>query len=197
MAASHDTERAAKKKEKKELPSLGVKCTDSRCDEGLHAFRPKANATAEQIGHCISCGVGDLVDWERAHQRDPGDFEYLRGAFEHELIRHEFWKVEIPDRVRDLALRPRGGHTLAEMIERNVGNAIGPPASEIFWEGQQTPFPDSENARIYHYGQHATGTCCRRCLEYWHGIGREVRLERKDLGYTTNLVWRYIDEKLG
>jgi hypothetical protein len=190
-----ETEKQAKKRKKKKLPKLGVTCTDSRCNQGLHCFRPKRGMTAAQIGDCRSCGEGGLVDWERVHQRDPADIDYLRGALPQELIRHELWRVEIPEHVRELALRPHGG-TLEEMIERSVRTRIGPPASQIFRDGTQTPMPSSENARIFHYGQHATATCCRKCLEYWHGISAEIPLSPKDLKYMNTLVWRFVDERL-
>lgn len=182
-------------KTKKELPKLGVTCTDSRCDQGLHCFRPKRGMTADQIGSCRSCGEADLVDWERVHQRDPSDIEYLRGVLPHELIRHELWYIEIPEHVRDLALNPRRG-TLEEMLERSVRTSIARPAAEIFRDGTQTPMPSSPDARIFHYGQHATATCCRKCLEYWHGLAADVPLETKDLEYMNALVRRYVDEKL-
>jgi hypothetical protein len=183
------------RKNRKKLPKLGVTCTDSRCEQNLHCFRPKRGMTPDQIGSCRSCGETGLVDWERVHQRDPADIDYLRSALPHELIRHEFWRIEIPEHVRDLALRPQRG-TLEEMLERSVRTRIGPPASELFRDGTQTPMPSSPDARIFHYGQHATATCCRKCLEYWHGLEAGVPLSGKDLKYMNTLVWRYVEEKL-
>ncbi len=184
-----------KKRKKSELPKLGVVCTDSRCDQGLHCFRPKRGMTPEQIGSCRACGETGVVDWERVHQRDPRDLDYLRAALPLELIRHELWTIEIPDRIRDLALHPRQG-TLKEMLERSVRKAVAPSAANIFRDGTQTPLPDSPNARIYHYGQHATATCCRKCLAYWHGLAADVPLAARELRYMNKVVWRYIDEKL-
>jgi hypothetical protein len=179
---------------KKELPKLEVTCTDSRCDKKLHAFKPKKEMTAEQVGSCRSCGESGLVDWERVHQRDLADFDYLREALDKELIRHEFWRIEIPEHVRKLALKPR--LPFDEMLERNVTSRIRPPTSKIYRDGTQTPFPQSPGARIYHYGQHATGTCCRQCLAYWHGIAADVELDKRDLDYSIALVRRYVEEKL-
>jgi hypothetical protein len=176
----------ASKAKKKNLPKLGVSCTDAQCDQKLHAFKPTAQMTTGEIGNCRSCGAAGLVDWERVHERDPGDFAYLRSALDRELIRHVFWELALPEHVR----------TLAEMLERSVRNRVGPPAPSIYRDGTQTPFPNSSDARIYHYGQHATGTCCRQCLAYWHGIAAEVSLGKKELDYATGLVWRYVDEKL-
>jgi hypothetical protein len=76
-------EKHAKKRKKKELPKLGVTCTDSRCDQGLHCFRPKRGMSPEEVGSCRSCGEDSPVDWERVHQRDPADVEYLRGVLPH------------------------------------------------------------------------------------------------------------------
>lgn len=179
---------------KKELPKLGVTCTDSRCDQKLHAFKPRPQMTLDEIGNCRDCGESGLVDWERVHQRDPADFGYLREALAKELIRHEFWRLPIPEHVRELALKPR--RPLDEMLARSVRSRVGPPASKIFRDGMQTPFPDSPAARIYHYGQHATGTCCRQCLQYWHGIAVEVPLGKRDLDYATGLVRRFVEERL-
>jgi hypothetical protein len=181
---------------KKELPKLGVKCTDSDCAQGLHAFRPKRGTGATEVGSCRDCEAAELVDWERVHQRDPADFGYLRKSFDKELIRHTFWALELPGHIRDLAIRPRRG-TLEEVVEQTLRRSIGPPASALFRDGIQTPFPDNPNARISHYGQHATGTCCRKCLAYWHGIATEVPLGEIELNYTEGLVHRFIDEKLG
>jgi hypothetical protein len=179
---------------KKDLPKLGITCTDSRCDQQLHSFKPKQHMTPPEIGNCRSCGAGGLIDWQRIHQRDPHDFDYLRDALDKELIRHEFWRIRIPDYVRELAENPR--KPLAEMLERSVRQRIWRPASKIFRDGTQTPFPHSPAARIYHYGQHATGTCCRACLAYWHGIAAEVPLGERDLGYAVDLVSRYVEERL-
>ena len=190
-----ETKTQAKKRKKKKLPKLGVTCTDSRCDKGLHCFRPKRGMTADEIGSCRSCGENDLVDWERVHQRDPADIDYVRDVLPVELIRHELWRIEIPEHVRDLAVHPRRG-TLEEMLERSVRDRIGPPAAELFRDGIQTPMPSSPDARIFHYGQHATATCCRKCLAYWHGIAIDVPLAGKDLKYMNALVRRYVDEKL-
>jgi hypothetical protein len=60
------------------------------------------------------------------------------------------------------------------------------------WDGRQTPWHGSA---IY-YAQHATAACCRTCIEYWHGIPRVGDLGAKELDYLTDLVVRYLDERL-
>jgi hypothetical protein len=108
---------------KDKLPSLGVKCTDSRCEEKLHCFKPTSKMTDAERGHCRSCGA-DLVEWERVHQRDPADADYLVGVLKLELVRHEMWRVEIPESVRDRAVNPKR-FTLDEMLMGNLRRSIG------------------------------------------------------------------------
>ncbi len=59
-------------------------------------------------------------------------------------------------------------------------------------DGRQMPF---EGNAIF-YAQHATTTCCRTCLEYWHDMpkGRELNAEEK--AYCAALVDCFLDERL-
>ena len=45
-------------------------------------------------------------------------------------------------------------------------------------EGRQTPY---RNHPVF-VAQHATATCCRSCLETWHGIAKGHRLDRGERG---------------
>jgi hypothetical protein len=179
---------------KQDLPSLGVTCTDSRCEQNLHCFKPTSKMAETERGSCRSCGA-DLIEWERVHQRDPRDIDYLVEALQLELVRHEIWRVEIPTQVVERAVNPRR-FSLDEMLVRNLRGSIAKPRSQNPWDGRQTPWPDSPHARIYHYGQHATATCCRGCLEYWHGIAADSPISDAELDYFGILVRRYIDERL-
>ena len=49
---------------------------------------------------------------------------------------------------------------------------------------------------IIHYGQHATATCCRKCIEVWHGISRGRTLTEKETDYLVELLMVYIVRKL-
>jgi hypothetical protein len=177
-----------------QLEPLKIRCTDSRCDADLHCFRPRPKMSDEERGRCRDCGA-DLIDWERMHRRDIAQVHALFEALPHELIRHHYWHVPIPERVRELALKPRR-EVLRERTERAVRNAIALPSSQLFRDGTQTYDEHSKHARIYHYGQHATATCCRKCLEYWHGIPREQPLSEQELVYFTELVWLYIEQRV-
>ena len=59
-------------------------------------------------------------------------------------------------------------------------------------DGYQTPL---EGNAIY-YAQHATATCCRTCLEYWHNIPKGQNLTEREFGYCAELVELFLEEKL-
>lgn len=56
-------------------------------------------------------------------------------------------------------------------------------------DGAQTPY----RGHPVFIGQHATGTCCRSCLEKWHGIPKGVELtpEQQDYVVDVLLAWMY------
>ena len=47
-----------------------------------------------------------------------------------------------------------------------------------------------------YYAQHATATCCRRCVEEWHAIPRGRPLEVDEVSYLADLVRLYVRERL-
>ena len=56
----------------------------------------------------------------------------------------------------------------------------------------QTPF----SGNVIYYAQHATATCCRKCIEAWHGIGRECHLTEEEIAYFAELMMHYIETRL-
>lgn len=73
-----------------------------------------------------------------------------------------------------------------QRIRKSVGDA-NPP-----YDGRQTP--KSGNALFY--AQHATATCCRKCVEEWHGIPRGVPLSQETVSYFTELLMLFVGERL-
>jgi hypothetical protein len=49
---------------------------------------------------------------------------------------------------------------------------------------------------VYFLGMHAVAACCRKCMEYWHGIPRERALTAEEVTYFASLVWLYVCHKL-
>jgi hypothetical protein len=55
-------------------------------------------------------------------------------------------------------------------------------------DGKQTPF---RNHPIF-VAQHATATCCRGCLEKWHGIAKGHALSPQETQYILDVLRRWL-----
>ena len=55
-------------------------------------------------------------------------------------------------------------------------------------DGKQTPW----RGHPVFVAQHATGTCCRGCLEKWHGIARGIELTPEHKRYVAAVIERWI-----
>jgi hypothetical protein len=58
-------------------------------------------------------------------------------------------------------------------------------------DGKQTPF----RGHPVFVAQHATGTCCRSCLEKWHGIRLGFPLSAAEKTYVVDVLERWIREE--
>jgi hypothetical protein len=70
----------------------------------------------------------------------------------------------------------------ADFIEKRLAPAH--PAND----GNQTPF---RNHPVF-VAQHATGTCCRGCLEKWHQIPKGKPLEAVEKQYIITVIERWL-----
>lgn len=43
--------------------------------------------------------------------------------------------------------------------------------------------------------QHATGTCCRRCLEKWHHISKNKNMTEDDIKYVVDIIMSWIEKE--
>ena len=174
-----------------ELEPLNVKCTETDCEEDLHCFRStKAAVGSVQHGDCRECGAS-LVDWTRVHRRDIQDVDFTFDALRMEFVRHHFWHREIPPKAVNFALR-KGTHDLRVAVVKLLTRAIGP--KEPFHDGYQTP--QNHETNPIPYAQHATATCCRRCVEEWHFIPRGRELTARELEYLSALVFRFLLDRI-
>ena len=57
-----------------------------------------------------------------------------------------------------------------------------------FNDGGQTPM---KNHPVF-IAQHATGTCCRGCLEKWHKISKGVELTDNQVNYVVAIIMEWI-----
>lgn len=59
-------------------------------------------------------------------------------------------------------------------------------------DGKQTPI----SGHPVFIAQHATATCCRKCLEKWHHIPRNYILNQSEIIYIQNLIMTYITNEV-
>ncbi len=172
-----------------ELKPLKISCTSSDCDSNLHCFKyHKKKMTADQKGACRECGI-KLVNWNRVHRRDISDVEYTFQSLKYELIRHHNWHIEIDLRAINHARR-KGKVKIKIAVEKRIRKYIADVNSPF--DGRQTP----HEGNIIFYAQHATASCCRKCIEYWHNIPQNRNLTEDEIQYMTDLVIIYINERL-
>jgi hypothetical protein len=172
------------------LKPLKITCTSSDCPNGLHCFlRAKKLASEGGAGACRSCGV-QLVDWSRVHKRDLLDAQYVFEMLQIEMIRHHFFHLRMEQRAINYARR-KGKKGLAEAVLKLIRNSVGD--AEPFRDGRQTP---KGGANPIHYAQHATASCCRRCIEEWHAIPMGRALTEEEIRYLTELAVRYLSYRL-
>lgn len=163
---------------------LAVKCTDTACDQDLHCFKRLKRMAPEERGRCRECGA-DLIDWDRVHERNISDAEHTFAMLQFELIRHTFFHQSLDEVAVNHAKR-KGRRKLLEAARHRLQKYLAPASP--YRDGQQTPF--TENA-IY-YAQHATATCCRRCLEYWHNLPMGRELSDNEVEYCLQLVEQFL-----
>jgi hypothetical protein len=66
--------------------------------------------------------------------------------------------------------------------------------------GKVNPFNNGitpYTGNIIFYAQHATGTCCRRCMDYWYKFPmKDVALTDLQIDFSANLINLYLNRRL-
>lgn len=62
----------------------------------------------------------------------------------------------------------------------------------LFNDGKQTPM----KGHPVFIAQHATGTCCRSCLNKWHGIDKTREMSRNEVNYIVELIITWISKQI-
>jgi hypothetical protein len=201
-----------------ELPLLKIKCTSSKCDDNKHCFKPPPKRRKkksdlqttldidgatdagqgqflhpEQTGRCRSCDA-ELIKWDRIHKRDIADAEYTVESLRLELIRDHFWSIPIDAKATAHAGK-KGVSGIEQALEHRIrsnqiarGITVGKPT----FDGRQTP----RSGNVIYYAQHATATCCRKCMEVWHRIPRDRDMTEDEIKYACGLNMLYIRQRL-
>ncbi len=86
-------------------------------------------------------------------------------------------------------LRQKGMATILEHAHNFVTRRLAD--AEPANDGRQTPM---KNHPVF-IAQHATGTCCRGCLEKWHHIPRGKPLSNKQIEYIIEVLKRWLNQQ--
>lgn len=173
------------------LLPLDITCGSTKCEEELHCFSLKKSSEKNfgKKGVCHQCGA-DLIDWNRIHKHDIQDVNFTFQNMKSELIRHVFWHTQIDEKAINDAEK-KGLDILITKARKIIKSRVGKYST--FIDGRQTPMGDGD---IINYAQHATATCCRKCIEIWHNIPKEEPLTEEQIDFFTELVILYAVEKV-
>ena len=184
-------------------PMAGMSCRKTDCEKGLHSSVPprkkpkKSEAASQETSatiqtptklKCHKCDT-EWGDLDRLHKRDLEDIEFTVECLNTEWISHQYWSVLIDKSVSETAWK-RGLTQIDKEAHTTIRHSIA--SAKPFRDGSQTPF----DGDIVYYAQHATATCCRKCLERWHGIPRGRELTREEISFCVNLMMQYVNKRL-
>lgn len=82
----------------------------------------------------------------------------------------------------------RGMETVHKHARDFIVRRIAPAV--IKNDGKQTPMQGHPVFKA----QHATGTCCRQCLEKWHCIKPNRPLPEKEIKYISEVIFAWLDK---
>jgi hypothetical protein len=80
----------------------------------------------------------------------------------------------------------RGEPTIRRHAAELIGTKLAP--AEPVKDGRQTPY----RGHPVFVAQHATATCCRTCLDRWHGIPKGRELTPAEQAYVVDVICRWI-----
>ena len=86
-------------------------------------------------------------------------------------------------------LQNKGFEVIEQHAHDFIKERIAPALPEN--DGKQTPM---KNHPVF-IAQHATGTCCRKCLEKWHGIKMGQELTEQQVDYIVSVIMHWLREK--
>lgn len=97
-------------------------------------------------------------------------------------------KFRLPGREREY-LQSKGLPVVLEHAADFIHKRLAP--AEPTNDGKQTPW----RGHPVFIAQHATATCCRGCLQKWHGIPQGRELTDEQQGYVVNVIGAWLVEQ--
>lgn len=85
-------------------------------------------------------------------------------------------------------IHSKGWEKIEEGTRKTIATRLAPES--IPNDGKQTPMRHGIFPPFI--AQHATGCCCRGCLEKWHGIPKGRQLTTKEQAYITHIIMEWL-----
>lgn len=116
--------------------------------------------------------------------------EYGGGDLFARLARSQFrssFSLKANDRVY---VYDKGMDTIRRHAQDLIGKRLAP--AQPYHDGKQTPM----RGHPVFLAQHATGTCCRGCLEKWHRIPKGQELTKEQQEYVVDVIMEWIRRQM-
>ena len=114
------------------------------------------------------------------------DLETIFYALSHSNFRSKF-HLSKQDK---LYIKEKGLDKIREHAYDFVSKRLAP--KELVNDGKQTPM----KGHPVFVAQHATATCCRKCLYKWHKIPMDTELNEKEKDYIVQVIMTWIEKEL-
>ena len=98
-------------------------------------------------------------------------------------------KFKLAQKDRDY-LAAKGLETIKEHAFQFINSRVAPDFPKN--DGKQTPM----RGHPVFIAQHATATCCRKCIQKWHGIEKGRALNDAELDFVVALIMGWIERQL-
>ena len=116
----------------------------------------------------------------------------INAAYEAAKTKISQLKADLDEAVAARERGEKGMDTIREHAEEIIRKRLAP--AEPANDGEQTPMRGAPKGHPVFLAQHATATCCRGCLEKWHGIEKGRELTASEQQYVANIIMRWIDK---
>ena len=129
--------------------------------------------------------VAEEADYGKQDKK-PSHEEWLKIDLFERLAKSEFRsRFRLSDKDKEY-ISEKGIETIREHARDFVAKRLAPenPVND----GKQTPM----RGHPVFIAQHATGTCCRGCLEKWHGIPKGRELSQNEQEYVVDVLMKWV-----
>ena len=98
-------------------------------------------------------------------------------------------KFKLTQKDRDY-IATKGLQTIKEHAFQFINSRVDPDFPKN--DGKQTPM----RGHPIFIAQHATATCCRGCIQKWHGIEKGRVLDEKEVNFFVALIMEWIEQQV-